>query len=377
MLNEGHALVRDSARAFAQDKVRPFSAEWEREGALPREIFAEAATLGLMGVTIPEIYDGADAGATALAVMLEEIAAGDASLSTALSVHNSLTSSAILLFGTEEQKRFWLPKMAAGEVLGAFALTETQAGSDAAALRCRAEKRGNGWRLNGTKQFVTSGATAGLVLVFAVSDKVAGKKGLSAFLVPPTAPGYKVARIEDKLGQRASDTCQIALEDVDLPADALLGREGDGYKIALANLEGGRIGIAAQSVGIARAAFEAALAYARERETFGRKIAEHQAISFRLADMATEIEASRLLYLNAARLREAGKSCLKEASMAKLFASEMVERVCSAAIQIHGGYGYVSDFPVERLWRDSRVCQIYEGTSDIQRLVIGRALVGG
>ncbi len=376
MLNEGHALIRDSARAFAQDRVRPFSAEWEREGTLPKEILAEAASLGLMGVTIPEIYGGADAGAMALALMLEEIAAGDASLSTALSVHNSLTSAAILRFGSEEQKRFWLPKMAGGEVLGAFALTETQAGSDAAALRCRAEKRGNGWRLNGTKQFVTSGATAGLVLVFAVSDKAAGKKGLSAFLVAPTAPGYKVARVEDKLGQRASDTCQIALEDVDLPADALLGREGDGYKIALANLEGGRIGIAAQSVGIARAAFEAALAYAKERETFGRKIAAHQAVSFRLADMATEIEAARLLYLNAARLREIGSPCLKEASMAKLFASEMVERVCSAAIQIHGGYGYVRDFPVERLWRDSRVCQIYEGTSDIQRLVIGRALVG-
>ncbi len=376
MLNEGHALIRDSARAFAQDKVKPFAAEWEREGTLPKEIFAEAAALGLMGVTIPEGYGGADAGVTALAVMLEEIAAGDASLSTALSVHNSLTSAAILRFGGEEQKRFWLPKMAAGEVLGAFALTETQAGSDAAAIRCRAEKRGNGWRLNGTKQFVTSGATAGLVLVFAVSDKAAGKKGMSAFLVAPTTQGYRVARVEDKLGQRASDTCQIALEDVNLSADALLGREGDGYKIALANLEGGRIGIAAQSVGIARAAFEAALSYARERETFGRKIAEHQAVSFRLADMATEIEAARLLYLNAARLREAGSPCLKEASMAKLFASEMVERVCSAAIQIHGGYGYVKGFPVERLWRDSRVCQIYEGTSDIQRLVIGRALVG-
>ncbi|MBM3566704.1 MAG: acyl-CoA dehydrogenase [Alphaproteobacteria bacterium] len=374
MTQEDHALIRETARAFAREKVRPFSAEWEDEGTLPKEIFAQAAALGLMGVTIPESYGGADAGATALALALEEIAAGDASLSTALSVHNSLTAAAILRFGNDEQKKFWLPKMAAGEILGAFALTETHAGSDASAIRCRAEKRGNGWRLNGVKQFVTSGATAGVVLVFAVSDKAAGKKGLSAFLVTPTTPGYKVARVEDKLGQRASDTCQIALDDVDIPADALLGREGDGYKIALANLEGGRIGIAAQSVGIASAALEAALAYAKERETFGRKIAEHQAVSFRLADMATEIEAARLLYLNAARLRETGRPCLKEASMAKLFASEMVERVCSAAIQIHGGYGFVRDFPVERLWRDSRVCQIYEGTSDIQRLVIGRAL---
>lgn len=329
-----------------------------------------------MGVLIPESYGGADAGAMALALMLEEIAAGDASLSTALSVHNSLTSAAIMRFGSEEQRQKWLPRMAKGEILGAFALTEAGAGSDASAIRCRAEKRGNGWRLKGTKLFVTSGSIAGVVVAFAVSDATAGKKGLSAFLVPPGIPGYAVSRTEDKLGQKASETCQVEFNDMDLPADALLGHEGEGYKIALANLESGRIGIAAQSVGIARAAFEAALSYAKERQTFGRPIIEHQAVSFRLADMATEIEAARLLYLNAARLKEDGRPCLKEASMAKLYASEMAERVCSAAIQTHGGYGYVKGYPVERLWRDARVCQIYEGTSDIQRMVIGRALAG-
>ena len=374
MLNEDHNLIRDTARAFAGARVRPFSAEWEREGRIPEGIFAEAAGLGMMGITIPESYGGANAGATALALTLEEIAAGDASLATALSVHNSLTAAAILRFGSEEQRRTWLPEMTKGQILGAFALTETGAGSDASAIRCKAEKRGNGWRLNGTKQFVTSGSIAGVVLTFAVSAPTAGKKGLSAFLVSPRTPGYRVLRAEEKRGQKASETCQVEFSNMDLPAEALLGQEGEGYRIALANLETGRIGIAAQSVGIARAAFEAALAYAKERRTFGRPIVDHQAISFRLADMATEIEAARLLYLNAARFRENGSPCLKEASMAKLYASEMVERVCSAAIQIHGGYGYVKGYPVERLWRDSRVCQIYEGTSDIQRMVIGRAL---
>lgn len=374
ILSEEQTLIRDMARAFAREQLAPNAVAWDRDSRFPKEALAEMGRLGLLGIQIPEAYGGAGAGMTALALALEEIAAGDGSVSTVMSVHNGLGSLPILQFGSEEQKKKYLPRLAKGEILSAFALTEPHVGSDAGAIRTRAERHGNGWRLNGTKQFVTSGSTAGVCITFAVTDPTAGKRGISAFVVPTDAPGYTVARVEHKLGQRASDTCQIVFDDLRLPADALLGKEGEGYKIALSNLEGGRIGIAAQSVGMARAAYEAALAYAKEREAFSQKIIRHQAVAFRLADMATHIEAARLLTLNAAMLRDQGRPCLKEASMAKLFASEMAERVCSDAIQIHGGYGYVTDFPVERIYRDVRACQIYEGTSDIQRLVISRAL---
>jgi alkylation response protein AidB-like acyl-CoA dehydrogenase len=373
-LSEEQSLIRDMARGFAREHLAPHAATWDREARFPKEALAEMGRLGLLGIQIPEAYGGSGAGMTALALALEEIAAGDGATSTIMSVHNGLGTLPILHYGSEEQKKKNLPRLAKGEILSAFALTEPHVGSDAGAIRTRADKHGNGWRLNGTKQFVTTGANAGVCVTFAVTDPNAGKKGISAFLVPTDTPGYKIARVEHKLGQRASDTCQILFDDMKLPADALLGKEGEGYKIALSNLEGGRIGIAAQAVGMARAAYEAALAYAKEREAFGQKIIRHQAVAFRLADMATQIEAARLMLLNAARLRDEGKPCLKEASMAKLLASEMAENVCSDAIQIHGGYGYVADFPVERIYRDVRVCQIYEGTSDIQRLVISRAL---
>ena len=311
-----------------------------------------------------------------LAVTLEEIAAGDGATSTIVSVQNSVVCGPLNAFGTDAQKEKYLKPLARGEQLGCFCLTEPQVGSDAGAIATRAERSGDAWVLNGVKQFITTGKNADVAIVFAVTDKAAGKKGISAFVVDTSTPGFVVARIEEKLGQRASDTAQIMFDNCRVPAANLLGREGEGYRIALSNLEAGRIGIAAQAVGMARAALEAALAFARERIAFGKAIAEHQAINFRLADMATEIEAARQLVWHAAALRDAGEPCLKEASMAKLFASEMAERVCSAAIQIHGGYGYVADFPVERIYRDVRVCQIYEGTSEIQRLVIGRALAG-
>ncbi|MBJ7415750.1 MAG: acyl-CoA dehydrogenase family protein, partial [Niveispirillum sp.] len=308
------------------------------------------------------------------ALAIEEIAAGDGAISTIMSVHNSVGCAPILKFGNAEQKERYLRAMASGRMLGAFCLTEPQAGSDASALKTRAVKDGDHYVLNGAKQFITNGQNAGVALVFAVTDPAAGKKGISAFLVPTDNPGYKVARLEHKLGQRSSDTAQILLEDARVPASSMLGNPGEGYRIALANLEGGRIGIAAQAVGMAQAAFEAARDYARDRTSMGVAIIDHQAVSFRLADMATRIEAARQLVLHAASLRGAGQACLKEASMAKLFASEMAERVCSDAIQTFGGYGYVEDFPVERIYRDVRVCQIYEGTSDIQRLVIARNL---
>ena len=305
---------------------------------------------------------------------VEEIAAGDGGVSTIMNVNNSPVCAAIQTFGSDAQKQRFLEPLAQGRMLGAFCLTEPQAGSDASNLRTRAERRGNQFVLNGTKQFVTSGSIADVAMVFAVTDPEAGKRGISAFLAPTESPGYRVAGVEKKLGQRSSDTCQIVLEDLELTPDLMLGDEGQGYKIALANLESGRIGIAAQAVGMARAAYDAGLAYAREREAFGTAIVEHQAVAFRLADMATRIEAARGLVHAAAQLKDAGEPCIKEASMAKLFASEMAETVCSDAIQIHGGYGYLADFPVERIYRDVRVCQIYEGTSDVQRMVISRAL---
>ena len=373
-------------RDFARERLAPFAAEWDRNSTFPREALRELAGLGAFGMAVPERWGGAGMDYVSLALALEEIAAGDGATSTIISVNNSVVCGPILAFGTDAQKEKFLKPLARGEQLGCFCLTEPHVGSDAAAIRTTATRvsagaggtsaarDGHEWVLNGVKQFITSGKNAQVAIVFAVTDKAAGKKGISAFIVPTDAPGYVVARIEEKMGQHASDTAQILLEDCRIPADSLLGAEGEGYRIALANLEAGRIGIAAQSVGMARAAYEAALKYAQEREAFGKLIIEHQAVNFRLADMATRIEAARQLVLHAAALRDAGRPCLKEASMAKLFASEMAEAVCSDAIQVHGGYGYVSDFPVERIYRDVRVTQIYEGASDIQRLVIGRNL---
>jgi butyryl-CoA dehydrogenase len=376
LLTESQQMVRDTMRAFARERLAPFAAQWDRDHVFPRAALAELAKLGACGMVVSEEYGGADLDYVSLAIALEEIAAGDGATSTILSVQNSVVCGPISAFGSEAQKLRYLRPLATGEKIGCFCLTEPHVGSDAAAIMTRAERDGDEWVLNGVKQFITSGKYADIAVVFAVTDRAAGKKGISGFIVETSTPGYVVARVEDKLGQRASDTAQIVFESCRVPAANLLGREGEGYRIALANLEAGRIGIAAQSVGMARAAFDAALAYARERTSFGKPIIEHQAVSFRLADMATEIEIARQMVWHAASLRDAGQACLKEASMAKLFASEMAERVCSAAIQIHGGYGYVADFPVERIYRDVRVCQIYEGTSDIQRLVIGRALAG-
>ncbi len=373
-LTEEQILIRDTTRAFAGEHLAPKAAEWDREQRFPTEAVAGMAELGLMGMLVPGEWDGAGADHVAYALALIEVAAGDGSCSTIMSVHNSVACMPILKFGTPEQKERFLKPLARGEMLGAFCLTEPQAGSDAAAIKTRAEKVGNHYVLNGVKQFITSGREADLAIAFAVTDPAAGKKGISAFIVPTDTAGYTVASVENKLGQKASDTCQIVFEDMKLTPDLLLGEEGQGYRIALSNLEGGRIGIAAQSVGMARAAYEAALAYAREREAFGGPILDLQAVSFRLADMATRLHAAELMVIEAARLRDAGRPCLKEAAMAKLFASEMAEKVCSDAIQIHGGYGYLTDYPVERIYRDVRVCQIYEGTSDIQRLIIGRQI---
>ena len=377
ILDEQQTMIRDTMHAFARERLAPFAAEWDRSSTFPRDALRQLAQLGAFGMTVPEAYGGAGLDYVSLALALEEIAAGDGATSTIVSVQNSVVCGPILAFGDEAQKERFLKPLASGEWLGCFCLTEPHVGSDAAAIRTTATRAGGDWVLNGVKQFITSGRNAQVAVVFAVTDRQAGKKGISAFIVPTDTPGFLVTRIEDKMGQHASDTAQIAFESCRVPAANLLGREGEGYRIALANLEAGRIGIAAQSVGMARAALEAALRYAKEREAFGKPIIEHQAVNFRLADMATRIEAARQLVLHAASLRDAGRPCLKEASMAKLFASEMAEQVCSDAIQIHGGYGYVADFPVERIYRDVRVTQIYEGASDIQRLVIGRALAGG
>ena len=376
ILTQEQELIRDSMRAFAQERLAPFAAEWDRNHTFPREALKELAELGALGMVVPEEWDGAGMDYMSLVLTLEEIAAGDGATSTIVSVQNSLPCGILNRFGNDAQKEAWLKPLARGEKLGCFCLTEPHVGSDAAAIRTTAVREGDEWVLNGVKQFITSGKHADMAVVFAVTDKAAGKKGISCFLVPANAPGYQVGRVEEKMGQKASDTTQILLENCRIPADSVIGTEGQGYKIALSNLEAGRIGIAAQCLGMARAALEAAVKYALERESFGKPIFEHQAVNFRLADMATQLEAARQLVWHAACLKDAGRPCLKEASMAKLFASEMAERVCSDAIQVHGGYGYVTDFPVERIYRDVRVCQFYEGASDIQKLVIGRALAG-
>ncbi|HEX2542357.1 MAG TPA: acyl-CoA dehydrogenase family protein [Caldimonas sp.] len=373
-LSDDHRAIQDAVRDYVRDRIAPQAARWDREAHFPREELQGLAALGCYGVAVPAAWGGAGLDYLALAVILEEIAAGDGATSTIVSVNNCPVCSILMAWGSEAQKERWLKPLARGEMLGAFCLTEPHVGSQADGLKTTAVRAGDGWVINGVKQFITSGRNGDLAIVMAVTDKDAGKRGISAFVVPTSTPGYRVARIEDKLGQHASDTAQIAFEDCRIPADHLLGEEGQGLKIALSGLEGGRIGIGAQAIGMARAAFEAALAYAKERVAFGQPIFEHQAVQFRLAGMATQIEAARQLVHHAASLKDAGLPCLKEAAMGKLFASEMAERVCSDAIQIHGGYGYVSDFPVERIYRDVRVCQIYEGTSDVQKILIGRAL---
>lgn len=374
ILTEEQEMIRDSMREFARERLSPHSETWDRDSIFPAEALREIGELGLLGMLVPERWDGAESDFVSYALALEEIAAGDGACSTVVSVQNSVVNGPILGFGNDTQKDRFLRPLARGEHLGCFCLTEPHVGSDAGAIRMRAVRDGDDYVLNGVKQFITTGKNADTAIVFAVTDTAAGKQGISAFIVPTATAGYSVGRIEEKLGQHASDTVQIVFENCRVPTEYRLGDEGQGYRIALANLESGRIGIAAQSVGMARAALDAAIVYARDRESFGRPIIEHQAVAFRFADMATEIEAARQLVHHAASLKQAGSPCLKEASMAKLFASEMAERVCSAAIQAYGGYGYLRDFPVERIYRDVRVCQIYEGTSDVQRMVISRAI---
>jgi hypothetical protein len=374
ILSEEHQMIRDALRTFAQERLAPNAARWDKEHHFPKQELKELAELGAFGVAVPEQLGGAGMDYVSLALVLEEIAAGDGGTSTIISVNNCPVCSIAMMYANDAQKEKWLKPLARGEMLGAFALTEPHTGSDASALRTTAVRDGDHYVLNGTKQFITSGKNGDVAIVMAVTDKAAGKRGISAFWVPTNTPGYIVAGVEQKMGQHSSDTAQIVFENCRVPAENLIGEEGQGYKIALSGLEGGRIGIASQSVGMARSAFEAALAYARDRSSFNTPLFNHQAVQFKLSDMATQIEAARQLILHAASMKDAGLPCLKEAAMAKLFASEMAERVCSDAIQIHGGYGYVSDFPVERIYRDARVCQIYEGTSEIQKILIARAL---
>jgi butyryl-CoA dehydrogenase len=375
LLTQDQEMIRDAVRAFAKEELWPHAPRWDKEHTFPHEAHQGLAALGAYGICVPEEFGGAGLDYLTLALVLEEIAAGDGGTSTAISVTNCPVNAIMMRYGNDAQKKQWLTRLAQGELLGVFCLTEPHVGSDASALRTTAVKDGDGYVINGVKQFITSGKHGHLAVVIAVTDKGAGKRGMSAFLVPTDTPGYVVARLEDKIGQHSSDTAQINFDNCRVPAANLIGEEGEGYRIALSALEGGRIGIAAQSVGMARSALEVAIDYAKERQSFGTAIINHQAVGFRLADCATQLEAARQLIWHAASLRDAGRPCLKEAAMAKLFASEMAERVCSAAIQTLGGYGYVNDFPVERIWRDVRVCQIYEGTSDVQKIIIQRAMV--
>jgi butyryl-CoA dehydrogenase len=374
LLTQDQEMIRDAVRAFAQEELWPNAAKWDKEHHFPKDAHQGLAQLGAYGICVPEAYGGAHLDYLTLALVLEEIAAGDGGTSTAISVTNCPVNAILMRYGNAAQKRQWLTPLAQGEMLGAFCLTEPHAGSDASALRTTARRDGDDYVIDGVKQFITSGKNGQVAIVIAVTDKGAGKKGMSAFIVPTSAPGYRVARLEDKLGQHSSDTAQINFDDCRIPAENLIGNEGEGYRIALSALEGGRIGIAAQSVGMARSALDVAIAYAKDRQSFGTAIINHQAVGFRLAECATRLEAARQLIWHAAALRDAGRPCLKEAAMAKLFASETAEDVCSAAIQTLGGYGYVSDFPVERIYRDVRVCQIYEGTSDVQKIIIQRGL---
>ena len=374
LLNQDQEMIRDAVRDFVREQITPHAARWDKDHHFPKDVHQGLAALGAYGICVPEELGGAGMNYLSLALVLEEIAAGDGGTSTVISVTNCPVNAILMKYGNAQQQEQWLRPLAQGQMLGAFCLTEPHVGSDASALRTTATKDGGDYIINGVKQFITSGKNGDVAIVIAVTDKAAGKKGMSAFIVPTSNPGYQVARLEDKLGQHSSDTAQINFENCRIPAANLIGAEGEGYKIALSALEGGRIGIAAQSVGMARAAFECALQYSKERESFGQPIFNHQAVGFRLAECATQIEAARQLIWHAASLRDAGLPCLKEAAMAKLFASEMAERVCSMAIQTLGGYGVVNDFPVERIYRDVRVCQIYEGTSDVQKILIQRAL---
>lgn len=374
LLTQDQEMIRDAVRAFALEQLWPNAPSWDREHTFPHEVHKGLAALGAYGICVPEEYGGAGLDYVSLAIILEEIAAGDGGTSTAISVTNCPVNAILMRYGTADQKKRWLEPLALGKSLGAFCLTEPQVGSDASGLRTTARREGDTYVLDGVKQFITSGKNGHLAIVIAVTDRAAGKRGMSAFVVPTDTPGYVVARLEDKVGQRSSDTAQVNLESCRIPAENLIGDEGEGYRIALSALEGGRIGIAAQCVGMARSALEVAVDYAKDRQSFGTAIINHQAVGFRLAECATRIEAARQLIWHAAALRDAGRPCLTEAAMAKLFASEMAEQVCSTAIQTLGGYGYVNDFPVERIWRDVRVCQIYEGTSDVQKILITRSL---
>ncbi|MCL4745696.1 MAG: acyl-CoA dehydrogenase family protein [Burkholderiaceae bacterium] len=373
LLTEDHRMIRSAAREFARRRLAPNAAEWERAGAFPRELIGELGALGLLGMTVPEQWGGTGTDYVSYALALEEIAAGDGAVATVMSGHNSVGCMPLLEYGTQEQKERYLRPLARGEKLCAFCLTEPQGGSDLSILRTRARKVSDRYVLDGTKQFVTSGKTADFAVVIAITDPEAGTRGFSAFLVDTSTPGYRVGRVEKKMGLNASDTCEVFLEGLEIPSANLLGAEGQGYRIALSNLEGGRIGIAATAVGMARSALDLAVAYANERKTFGRPIIDHQGVSFRLADMATHLEAARQLVLHAAALRSAGLPCLTEASMAKLFATEVAERICSDALQTFGGLGYIEDTGVERIYRCVRGSKIYEGTNDIQRIVIGRS----
>ncbi|HQZ46275.1 MAG TPA: acyl-CoA dehydrogenase family protein [Usitatibacteraceae bacterium] len=373
-LTDEQRMIRDTARDFARAELAPNAGRWEDEGWIPDEVVAKLGELGFLGMTVPAEHGGTGADYVSYVLAVEEIAAGCAATATLMSVQNGLGCALVDAWGNDAQKKAWLPELASGRAIVCFCLTEPQAGSEANNLKTRASEAGGGWSLEGTKQFISNAKRASLAVVFAVTDPTLGKKGLSAFLVPTGTKGFEVQKPEKKLGLKALDTCPIVFSDCRVGADALLGPRGKGLAIALSNLEGGRIGIAAQAVGIARAALEAAVAYAKERTQFGRKIVEHQSIANHLADMHTRVNAARLLVLRAAQLRAAGVACLSEASQAKLFASETAEWVCSKAIQVHGGYGYVRDYPVERHYRDARVTQIYEGTSEIQRMVIARTL---
>ncbi len=375
ILTDTQSAIKDMARQFAQAELQPGAAQRDRDAQFPHTELAAMGQLGFLGMQVPEAYGGFDSDFVSYAAVVEEIAAADGACSTILSVHCSVGCGPIRDYGTERQKQEYLPRLARGDWIGGFALTEPQAGSDASNLRTTAVRDGDAYVINGAKQFITSGKNGDMLIVFAVTDKDAGKRGISAFIVPTDTPGYQVVRVERKLGLHASDTCQIAFENMRVPAENLLGEEGQGYRIALANLESGRIGIAAQAVGLAQGAYEYARDYAKDRTAFGAPITANQGVSFKLADMATQIAAGRQMVYHAAALKDAGLPCLQEASMAKLFTSEMGERVCSQAIQILGGYGYLSDHPVERMYRDMRICQIYEGTSEIQRLVIARDIL--
>ena len=375
ILSEQQVMIRDSAARFAEERLAPNSRKWEADGSVDPEVLREMGKLGFMGMTVPERYRGAGLDYVSYALALIEVAAGDGAVSTIMSVNNAPVCAILESVGSEYLRKTYLEPLAAGEMIGAFALTEPEAGSDAANIQTKAVCTNGGYSITGTKQFITSGRIAGAIIVFAVTDPSVGKRGMSAFLVPAGAPGLSVSGLEHKMGQEASDTAQLSFDGVEVSEDHLIGNEGDGYRIALANLEAGRIGIAAQCVGMARAALRHATAYAKERTSFGKTLAEHQAVAFRLADMATQLHAAETMVLDAAALRDAGMPCLEEACMAKLFASEAAERICSDAIQVFGGYGYSRELPVEKIYRDVRVAQIYEGTSDVQRIIISRQLL--